>query len=127
MYLAIRAIVYGVMLSTFLGNSSVGEVNTVGVRTTGFWSPNTWYTGKSRPTCQAADELLLSVLVEQVRAKDQFQALVAGFTCARCQHLVQQRHLLVTDPTDTGQSVFDEPQDLPEDRADMKTSLKPGN
>lgn len=69
-----------------------------------------------RPTCQAADEPLLSVLVEQVRAEDQLQTLVTRLTGARCQHLVQQRHLLVSNAAHTRQRVFDQTQDLPEDR-----------
>lgn len=66
-------------------------------------------------TCQAAYEPLLSVLVEQVRAEDQLQALVARLSSARRQHLIQQHHLLVTNPTDTCQGVFYQTQDLPDD------------
>lgn len=65
-------------------------------------------------TCQAADEPLLSVLVEQVRAEYQLQALVARLPGARRQHLIQQRHLLIANTTDTRQGVFDQTQDLPE-------------
>lgn len=74
-------------------------------------------------TCQAADEPLLSVLVEQVRTEDQFQTLVARLPSARRQHLIQQRHLLVTDTADTRQSVFDETQDLPERQTSETSDL----
>ena len=57
-------------------------------------------------TCQAADELLLSVLVEQVGTEDQLQTLVARLSSTRRQHLIQQGHLLVTNAADTRQSVF---------------------
>lgn len=67
------------------------------------------------PTCQAVDELLLSVLVEQVRAEDQLQTLVTGLSSTGRQHLIQQCHLLVADAADAGQSVLDKSQDLPED------------
>lgn len=64
-------------------------------------------------TCQAADELFLSVLVEEVRAKDQLQTLVARFPCTRGQHFIQQGHLLVTNATDTYQGVFYQAEDFP--------------
>lgn len=65
-------------------------------------------------TCQAADELLLSVLVEQVGTEDQLQTLVARLPGTRRQHLIQQHHLLVADAADARQRVFDQTQDLPE-------------
>lgn len=65
-------------------------------------------------TCQAADEPLLSVLVEQVRAEDQLQTLVTRLSSTSRQHLIEQSHLLVTNPTDTCQSVFDQTQDFSE-------------
>lgn len=74
-------------------------------------------------TCQAADEPLLPILVEQVRAEDQFQTLVARLPSARRQHLIQQRHLLVTNTTDTDQGVFDQTQDLPERPIERNTPV----
>ena len=53
-------------------------------------------------TSEAVDEPFLSVLVEEMGAEDELQALVAGLASARCQHLIQQCHLLVANSADAG-------------------------
>lgn len=116
-YLAIRAMVYGVMLSTFFGSSSAPREKTTDGFNGGCSTVKRFHQSAlacGNVTCQATDELLLPVLVEQVRTEDQLQAPVAHLSGARRQHLIEQRHLLVTNPSDARQRVFDQTQNLPD-------------